>query len=297
MRLVTRGNLDGLTCAVLTTEAEPIDSIELTHPQEITDGRFALREGDIIANLPFQQGCAKWFDHHAATRAYSKPPVDFEGKSGLAPSCARLVYDYYLPQNPDLQRFDELIRETDRFDSADLSLEDITQPKGYILLGFTLDPRSGLGEFREYFLGLVDAVKKQTVGELLESHPVKERVERISREREAFLEVMAAHSRQVGNVIFTDLREAEKVPAGNRFLIYTLFPEANVSFRVSWGPQKKFVVATVGHSIFNRSCPVHVGSLMAHYGGGGHLGAGATPLSLEYADRLIDEILAELQKT
>lgn len=295
MRLVTRGNLDGLTSAVLITECEPIQSMELIHPQDITDKQFEVQPGDILANLPYHPNCAKWFDHHASTKTYDQPPTHFEGKYAVEASTARLVYDYYREKNSAIDRFQELVDETNRFDGANLSAEDVTDPKGFILLGFTMDPRSGLGPFKEYFIKLVDLLKQHPIEEILRHQVVKQRVEHIARDRDAFLESMKKYSRQVGKVVVTDLREAQDVPAGNRFLIYTLFPEANVSLRVAWGPQKKFVAATVGHSIFNRTCTVHVGELMSKYGGGGHKGAGATPLEPEKADQLIEAMIEDLQ--
>ncbi len=296
MRLVTRGNLDGLACAVLITETEPVESIELIHPQDITDDKFKVEPGDILANVPYHPRCTKWFDHHSATGTYEKPPTVFEGRYGAAPSTSRLVFEYYRPAQPALDRFADFLREVDRFDSADLRLEDVTAPQGFILIGFTMDPRTGLGDFRDYFHQLRQAIGSKPLAEVLALPEVRERAERIAREREEFLKAMRQHSRQVGSVILTDLREAAEVPAGNRFLIYTLFPEANVSVRLAWGPGRKFAVATVGHSIFNRTCPVHVGELMAKYGGGGHRGAGATPLAPEHADRLVAEIVEELQR-
>jgi uncharacterized protein YndB with AHSA1/START domain len=296
MRLVTYGTMDGLALAVLITEVEPIDSIDLIHPQAITDRRFNVQEGDILANVPYHESCAKWFDHHEATRTYSEPPAEFEGRYGLARSCARLVYDYYLPDNPQIRRFEELIYETDRFASADLSIEEVLDPERYILIGFTVDPRSGLSGQRDYFRKMVEWMRGHSVDDVLELNEVKQRTEEFLQAREAFLDVMGTHSRLVGNVIFTDLRDVEKIPAGDRFSIYTLFPEANVSLRVERGAMSGLVVARAGHSIFNRTCPVHLGSLMAQYGGGGQKGTAATPLSPEYADKAISEILEELQK-
>ncbi len=295
MRLVTRGNFDGLTCAVLITEVESIDSIELIHPQDITDNRFKPREGDIVVNLPYKEGCSKWFDHHPSTRNYNEPPTDFEGSHDLAPSSGRVVYDYYLAEHPEIVKFEELVREDDRFDEANLGLEDVNNPQGWILLAFTIDPRSGLGRFREYFLGLMDRIKTMPLDKLLETAEVRERIERFHKEKGSFLLTMSKHSRVDGNVIVSDLREVENVPAGNRFLIYTLYPEANVSVRIAWGPMRAFAVITVGHSIFKRTCPVHVGELMKRYGGGGHRGAGATPVAPEYADRALEEVIQALK--
>lgn len=297
MRLVTRGNLDGLTCAVLIDHAERIEEIELIHPQDITDDKFEVKAGDILANLPYHPSCLKWFDHHSATRTYEKPPAVFDGKYGLAPSTARLVYDYYLYDNPGFKLYDELVAETDRYDAAKLTIEDVTNPERYVLLGFTMDPRTGLGSFKDYFLLLLETFREGTIDDVLALSEVQERSRRIAEESERFLEVMQEHSRLEGNVIVSDLREVEDLPVGNRFLIYTLFPEANVSLRIAWGPKREFVVATVGHSIFNRTCPVHVGGLLSRYGGGGHRGAGATPLQPDQADALIEELIEKLKET
>jgi hypothetical protein len=280
---------------VLVTEVEPIDSIELIHPQDITDNRFKPQEGDILVNLPYKEGCSKWFDHHASTRTYNEPPSNYEGRHDLAPSSGRVVYDYYLEKHPELVKYEELVRADDRFDEADLGLEDVNNPQGWILLAFTIDPRSGLGRFREYFLDLIERIKTMPVDKLLDTPEVSERVERFHQEKGSFLLTMSKHSRVDGNVIVSDLREVKNIPAGNRFLIYTLYPEANVSVRIAWGPARAFAVLTVGHSIFKRTCQVHVGELMKRYGGGGHRGAGATPVAPEYADRALEEVIQELK--
>jgi hypothetical protein len=296
MRLVTRGNLDGLSCAVLIDHAERIDHIVLIHPQDITDNKFKVEAGDILANLPFHPNCHKWFDHHSHTRTYERPPARFEGRYGLAPSTSRLVYDYYLWDNPGFNAYEDLIRETDRYDSANLTMADVTNPKDYILLGFTLDPRTGLGSFEDYFMKLLDVFRDGTIEEVMELPEVKARVTRMDDGRDKYLAATRRYSRLVDRVLVTDLRNADPMPAGNRFLVYTLYPEANVWLRIAWGPGREFVVATVGHSIFNRSCPVHIGGLLAKYGGGGHRGAGATPISTENADEIIEELIQKLNE-
>jgi hypothetical protein len=296
MRLVTRGNLDGLSCAVLIDHAERIDDIVLIHPQDITDNKFKVEAGDILANLPFHPNCHKWFDHHSHTRTYERPPARFEGRYGLAPSTSRLVYDYYLWDNPGFNAYEDLIRETDRYDSANLTMADVTNPKDYILLGFTLDPRTGLGSFEDYFMKLLDVFRDGTIEEVMELPEVKERVKRMDDGRDKYLAATRRYSRLVDRVLVTDLRNADPMPAGNRFLVYTLYPEANVWLRIAWGPGREFVVATIGHSIFNRSCPVHIGGLLAKYGGGGHRGAGATPISTENADEIIEELIQKLNE-
>ncbi len=298
MRLVTRGDLDGLTSAVIITMKEPIDEIALVHPQDITDKKVEIRSHDILANVPYHPNCGMWFDHHLLTDSNEKPPANFKGRHRIAPSAARLVYEYYLeknPNDPELLRLSKLVDETDRLDAAQLTPEDVEHPRDYILLGYTIDSRTGLGMFEDYFKKLVQWLKSMPIEKVLEQPEVKERVNRIRNEQEEFRRLLKRNSFQLNNVVVTDLREVGRLPAGNRFLVYTLFPETNVSLRVHWGPSHNSVIAAVGHSIFNRTCRTSVGELMSRYGGGGHQGAGTCVLPLEKAADAIDEILFELQ--
>lgn len=298
MRLVTRGDLDGLTSAVIITMKEPVDEILLVHPQDITDKAVELRPDDILANLPYDPRAGMWFDHHLLTDSNQKPGPEFKGRYRIAPSAARLVYEYYLekePDDPKLLRLAALVDETDRLDAAQLTPEDVENPRDYILLGYTIDSRTGLGSFDEYFNKLVEWLKTMPIEEVLQQPEVRERIERIRSESADFKRLLSRNSFQVNNVVVTDLREIERLPAGNRFLVYTLFPDANVSLRVHWGPRQNTVVAAVGHSIFNRTCRTSVGDLMSKYGGGGHKGAGTCVLPLDAAADAIDEILFELQ--
>lgn len=294
MRLVTRADLDGLACAVLISQAEDVDGLLLIHPQEITDNLVEIRPTDIIANLPYHPHCAMWFDHHLHTATPAAPPADFKGAFGLAPSAAHLVYDYY-GGDEKMPEFAELVRETDRLDSADLTPEDVLHPEGYILLGFTLDGRSGLGPFESYFVSLVDLLsRRMPIEEILRTPEVEERCRRLEEEQSRFWKTLKMHSRVDGKVVLTDFRDVDPVPAGNRFLVYALYPQVNVSVRLQWGPRREFAVATLGHSIFNRTCPINLGELAARYGGGGHRGAASIPL-IEDPDQEIQLILAELK--
>ena len=298
MRLVTRGDLDGLTSAVIITIKEPVDEILLIHPQDITDRRVEIRGDDILANVPYDPRCGKWFDHHLLTASNQSPPKHFDGKHGLTLSAARLVYEYYTerhPNDPDLLRLAKQVDETDRLDGARLTPDDVEKPRDYILLGYTIDSRTGLGSFDDYFRKLVDWIKVMPIEEVLRQPEVSARVERIFNEQEQFRRLLQRNSFRLNNVVVTDLREIEHLPAGNRFLVYSLFPDANVSLRVHWGPSHESVIAAVGHSIFNRTCNTSIGELMSKYGGGGHRGAGTCVLPLDKAAEAIEEILFELQ--
>lgn len=294
MRLVTRGDLDGVTSAVLLSEMEKVDSIELIHPQDITDKRFQCSPDDILTNLPYMKGCAMWFDHHELTDSNEKPPAEYKGRHAIAPSVSRVIYDYY--KSDRLRKYEYLVSETDRLDSAQLSVRDVTDPEGVILLGLTIDSRTGLGNFKEYFRKLVDWLKTGSVNEVLAKPEVAERVKRMREDNDDFLARLKVHSRKDGNVIITDFRPLGKPPVGNRFLVYTLFPEANVSVRLQWGPERKFVAATLGYNIFKKDCKTDIGQLCSLYGGGGHKGAGACILEPATADKSVHEIVNALKQ-
>jgi hypothetical protein len=296
MRVVTRGDLDGLTCALLISSCEPVGEVCLVHPQEITDRRFPVTKGDILANLPYHPDCGKWFDNHLLTDASSTPPKRFDGRYASAPSAARVVYEYYSPRHPELERYQALLAETDRLDSANLTLEDVVSPQAYILLGYTLDPRTGLGAFQDYFRLLLDRLKSDPIETVLALPEVRERVERIERQDREFRQATLVHSRLDGNVIVTDFRTLSPVPVGNRFLVYTLFPEANISLRIHWGPRRERVAVSAGHSIFNRTSRTNVGVLMSLYGGGGHRGAGSCTLPPATADAQVQGMIETLKR-
>jgi hypothetical protein len=285
-----------LTCAVLIAQCEPIDEIQLAHPQDVTDKRLHVGDEDIIANLPYHPGCRKWFDHHLLTQSNERPPAEFDGRYGLAPSAARVVYEYYAASHPELQRYEELLAETDRLDSAQLTVEDVLDPKGYILLGFTLDPRTGLGRYGDYFKQLAEWLRDRPIDEILAEPEVALRVERMKTSDAEFRRLTSEHTRLDGNVIVTDFRALDPVPVGNRFIVYTLFPDTNVSVRLQWGPVREGIVVSVGRSILNRTASVDVGALMARYGGGGHAAAGSCLLEPDTADARIAEIVAALKE-
>jgi oligoribonuclease NrnB/cAMP/cGMP phosphodiesterase (DHH superfamily) len=294
MRLVTRGDLDGVTSAVLLSTMERIDSIELIHPQDITDKKFKITGNDIMANLPYSPQCAMWFDHHELTESNEKPPENFRGRHAIALSVSRVIYDYY--SSDKLMKYEYLVAGTDCFDSAQLKMEDVTAPKGIILLGFTIDSRSGIGNFKEYFMLLVKLLKSTSIEEVLLQPAVIERIKLLKENNSTFLNVLKQNSKKDGNVVITDFRSLDKVPIGNRFLVYTLFPDTNVSVRIQWGPGNKFVAITLGHNIFNRTSRSNCGQICSDYGGGGHKGAAACPLNVEKADQQIKEIIERLKE-
>jgi len=293
MRVFTRGDMDGLASIVLLGLVEDISEITFAHPKDMQDGSIKVDKNDIIINLPYVPGCGMWFDHHISEEIKLKDIGPFKGSFALAPSAARVIYDFY--KSPKFAQYKDLLVATDCMDSGRLTMEDVTNPSGWILLGMTLDPRSGLGmEFRDYFRHVVDNVRQFPLEKVLENPDVKKRCERVLREQDEFKSILKQNSRQEENVIITDFRKIRNLPAGNRFLVYTLYPDANVEVRLFPGALNN-TVAAIGHSIFNRTCKINIGELTAKYGGGGHFGAGTCQLPNDIADVKITEIIKILK--
>jgi len=306
MRLITRSDFDGLVCAVLLREVTQIDDIEFVHPKDVQDGKVLVTANDILTNLPYQPGVGMWFDHHSSEATRNElSDKKFDGRFEVAPSAARVVYNYYVEkgQGEKLKRFDSLLEAVDKSDSATLSMGEVTNPTGWILLSYVMDPRTGLAYHhnyrvsnRELMMKLVDWIASKSVDEIVSMPDVKERTDRYFEGQEEFAKVTREHSRVEGNVIVTDLRGIAEMPTGNRFLVYTMFPGANIQVRIFDGKKGEFVVCAVGHSIFNRTSKTDVGKLMSNYGGGGHRGAGTCQLPLATADAKIAEIIGTIKR-
>jgi hypothetical protein len=303
MRLITRSDFDGLVCAVLLREVEQVDSVEFVHPKDVQDGKIAVGRDDILTNLPYQSGVGLWFDHHSSEIVRNQDTAAYRGRFEIAPSAARVVFNHYGPGK--LGRFEKLLESVDKSDSAQLTIDEVQHPQGWILLSYVMDPRTGLAYHRDYRISNRELMTKMI--DLISQHPdepdtvladpdVKERTDRYREQQKQFEAVMREHSRLEGNVIITDLRNAGDPPSGNRFLIYTMFPEANIQVRVFDGRRGEFVVCAVGHSIFNRTSKTDVGRLMDRYSGGGHRGAGTCQLPLAVADAKLREIIEQIKR-
>ena len=302
MRVVTRSDMDGLVCAVLLKEVESIDEITFVHPKDVQDGKVEITQEDILANIPYDPRCGMWFDHHSSEATRTENIKNFKGALEIAPSAARVIYNYYEGKKK-LERFEKLLNDVDAIDSASLTMDQIANPTGWILLGFILDSRTGLGKHKDFkisnyqlMMNMTDWIGKHDVKEILEFEDVKERTEMYFKHNEEFTNHLKDCSRLEKNVVVTDQRNFDEVPTGNRFLIYTLFPTCNVSVRIFWGFKKENIVCAVGHNVLNRDCNTDVGELMSQYGGGGHKGAGTCQLEVGDADTKLKEIVDRIQK-
>ncbi len=302
MRLVTRSDFDGLVCAVLLKHVGIIDDYKFAHPKDLQDGLVQISELDVLANVPYVPGCGMWFDHHSSEKE-RVGNISFKGASEVAPSCARVIWAYYGGNTRFPAHFADMLEAVDRVDSGDLTQNDITEPKGWVLLGAIMDPRTGLGRYRDYkvsnyqlMLDMIDYCSSMTAEEILSLPDVRERTDRYFSQQKAFEAMLLKRTVQHGNAVVIDLREQEEIFSGNRFTVYGLFPSANVSIQVMWGLKQQNTVFTVGHSILNRSCTVDVGSLMLQYGGGGHARVGTCQVETEKAPQVLQELIDALQK-
>lgn len=302
MRLVTRSDFDGLACAVLLKEAGIIDSRLFVHPKDVQDGLVEVTENDVLANVPYAKGCGLWFDHHSSETERLELGNRVKGASRSAPSAARVIYDYYGGE-VKFGHLQEMMAAVDKSDSGRLTVDEITNPRGWILLSFITDPRTGLGRFRDYRISnyqlmddLIDYCGKISIEEILRIPDVVERVKRYVEQTDLYKQMILKHTRVDGNVIVTDLRGEDVIYSGNRFLIYSLYPEQNISVWLIDGRNKQNCVYAVGHSIINRSSKTDVGSLMLKYGGGGHKAVGTCQVPNEKAESVLNELVSAIKK-
>jgi nanoRNase/pAp phosphatase (c-di-AMP/oligoRNAs hydrolase) len=301
MRLLTRSDFDGLACGAILSYLGLIDEWKFVHPKDIQDGLVEASDNDILANIPYIKGCKLWFDHHSS-ESERLGNTYFEGVSKQAPSCARVVYEYY-GGDTKLNKFAEMIHFVDKVDSGNLTKDEILEPRGWVLLGFIMDPRTGLGRFRNFTISnydlmtsLAKACAEKSIYDILVMPDVKERLDFYYQQEKLFTEMIKTHTKAVGNVLVVDLRNVDTIYAGNRFYIYTVYPEQNISMWIVDGRNKTNVAITVGHSITNRTSTVDVGSILLYYGGGGHKQVGTCQVSYDQADTIITEILEKINQ-
>lgn len=302
MRLVTRSDFDGLVCAVLLKEIEIIDNYHFVHPKDVQDGKVAITKDDVLANVPFVEGCGLWFDHHASEdKRLQDTDFQFEGSFKEARSAAQVIWDYYGGTDRFAEHLLPLIEAVNKTDSGDLTQDEILYPTGWILLSFIMDARSGLGRFKDYRISNHDLM--QDMVEYCRTKPpqlittiedIQERVVRYFDQQELFVEMMERCSEVRGNVIISNLLEEETIYSGNRFVIYAMYPDQNVDIRIMWGRDRQNVVFACGHSILNRTCGSDIGQLMLTHGGGGHRKVGTCQVPVESWKNNLEEIINEL---
>ena len=297
-RLVTRSDFDGLVCAALLKQLDMLEDILFVHPKDMQDGKIEIGPGDITTNLPYVPNAHLVFDHHDSETLRVEGERDNYVIDADAKSAARVVYEYFGGKERFPLISDEMMIAVDKADSADFDEQDILDPKGWILLSFLMDPRTGLGRFRDFrisnyqlMMTLIDACTQLTIDEILITPDVAERVdlyrEHAARADEQIKRCAVVHD----NLVVLDLRDEETIWPTNRFMVYALFPQCNISMHVLWGLKQQNTVFAVGKSILDRSSRTNVGTLMLEYGGGGHEAAGTCQIENDEAARVQQELV------
>lgn len=300
-RLVTRSDFDGLVCAVLLNELQLIDDILFVHPKDMQDGKIAITNRDITTNLPYVEGVHLAFDHHLSETIRNVNKKNNHIIDPNAKSAARVVYDHFGGAKTFPARWNTMMEEVDKADAAQFSVEEILEPKGWVLLNYLMDPRTGLGRFRNFrisnynlMMDLIDYCKDHDIDDIMKMPDVVERVELYHDQTERFKEQVKRCSSVHKNLIILNLKGEDVIYAGNRFMIYALFPQCNISMHVLWGLKQQNTVFAIGKSIIDRSSKTKIGELCLKYGGGGHDNAGTCQIENERADAVMKELIEKI---
>jgi nanoRNase/pAp phosphatase (c-di-AMP/oligoRNAs hydrolase) len=300
-RLVTRSDFDGLVCAVLLKHLDMIDEIKFVHPKDMQDGKVEISDRDITTNLPFVPGVHLAFDHHLSETFRNPGERPNHIIYPDAPSAARVVYEHFGGRNKFPAAWDDMMVAVDKGDSAQFTMEEVLHPKGWVLMNFLMDARTGLGRFREFrisnynlMMDLIDYCKNHSIEDILKLPDVVERSNLYFEQEAKFKEQIKRCATVHKNLVVLDLRNEETIHAGNRFVIYALFPQCNISIHVLWGVKQQNTVFATGKSIFDRGSNTNVGELMLKYGGGGHLAAGTCQIENDKAEAVLKELIAQI---
>jgi nanoRNase/pAp phosphatase (c-di-AMP/oligoRNAs hydrolase) len=300
-RLITRSDFDGLVCAVLLKHIDLIDEILFVHPKDMQDGKVVVTERDITTNLPYVAGAKMVFDHHESETLRNIERAENHIIHPDAPSAARVVYEYYGGASVFPESWEDMMLAVDKADSAQFTLDEILNPTGWVLLNYLMDSRTGLGRFREFrvsnyqlMMDLIDYCRNHNIEQILALPDVKERSELYFEHAPKFRDQLERCSTVHANLVVLDLRNEETIYAGNRFMIYALNPECNISIHVLWGFKNQNTVFATGKSIVDRSSKTHVGELMLSYGGGGHNAAGTCQIDNDKAEDVLKVLVTKI---
>jgi len=300
-RLVTRSDFDGLVCAVLLKQLNLIDDIKFVHPKDMQDGIIDITSNDIVTNLPYVQDAHLVFDHHLSETIRNQGERQNHIIDPDAPSAARVVWEYYGGEDTFPKEWLDMMEAVDKGDSAQFNRDEVLDSTGWNLLNFLMDARTGLGRFREFrisnynlMMDLIEYCKNHSIEEILALPDVEERIELYREHENLFKEQIQRCATVHNNLVFLDLTDEEVIYAGNRFVIYALYPNCNISIHKMWGFQKQNTVFATGKSIFDRSSKTNVGELMLKYGGGGHKAAGTCQIENDKATQVQQELIAAI---
>jgi nanoRNase/pAp phosphatase (c-di-AMP/oligoRNAs hydrolase) len=302
-RLVTRSDFDGLVCAVLLQHLDLIDDILFVHPKDMQDGKIAVGARDITTNLPYVGGAHLVFDHHLSETIRNTGRRSNHIIHPDAPSAARVVYDHYGGARTFPAAWNAMMAAVDKGDAARFTRDEVLEPHGWDMLNFLMDARTGLGRFHGFrisnyqlMMDLIHHCATQDIDRLMALPDVRERIA-LYLEHSALCKAQIRRCASVhANLVVLDLRDEAVIYAGNRFIIYALYPETNISIHVLWGLKRQNTVFAAGKSILNRGAKTNIGALMLEYGGGGHENAGTCQVDNEMAEDVLGALVRRITK-
>lgn len=301
-RLITRSDMDGLVCATLIRHLGLADEILFAHPKDMQDRKIAVTANDIITNLPYVPGAHLCIDHHYSETLRSPNRRDHV-IDPKAPSAARVVFNHFGGFDRFPRSFDDMMTAVDRADAGQFTMAEVLHPQGWALLSFIMDGRTGLGRFKDFKIShdrlmrdLIEYCDRMTIDEIMQVPDVRERVETYFRYETLFKAQLQDHARVYKNLVLLDLRKVDPIYPGNRFMLYALFPQCNISIRAINAPMEGKTVFAVGKSIFNRTAKTNVGALMLKNGGGGHEAVGTCQVDNHRADDVLRELTATITR-
>jgi len=301
MKLVTRSDFDGLVCAAILKELDIVEEILYAHPKDLQDGKIEVSENDVLANVPFVEGCGLWFDHH--TSEYDRLQLEgkYKGASRIEPSTARVIYNFYSElggYEAKLSSLEEMVQAADKADSGQYTRDDIVNPQGWMMLAFIADPRTGLGYRRTFRISnfdlmkqLPDLLRMKSIDDILALPDFQERIKVYREESDTYKTFIKENSYVDGDAIVIDLRQIDSIPTGNRFIEYTIYPDQNISLRLVTTKSKENIMISIGHSTLNKTSQVDVGSLTLQYGGGGHKKVGTCQVLATQVEEALKHML------
>lgn len=305
-RLITRSDLDGIVSAMLLKAQGLAKDVLFAHPKDMQDGVIEVGNTDIITCLPPHPKAGMVFSHRHQAGEHLCPPEHLICNPDAA-STSEVIAEHFggLSAFPFLSP--HLLAATRMMNTAHLSKQDILTPAGWTLLGYLTDSRTGLGRYRRFrisnyqlMLDLVDILRERSNVDDILAHPdVAERVVLYREHAQPARAQLVRCARVSGPLVTVDLLNEPEIYVTNRFTVYALFPQCEMSLHVLPGKQNRNVVFAAGRSIINPGSPdpaAHhdLGGLMAEYGGGGHAAMGACQADHAHAARIKAELAARL---
>lgn len=302
--LYTRSNFDGLVCAALLRELGLIEDVIFVHPKDVQDGKIQLTQNDITASLPYTEGVFMAFDHHSSETVRTTDYKENYIIEPTAPSSARVIFEYFGGENRFTSNLNDLMNAVDKADCSNFTEEDVRNPEGWVMLNYLMDPRTGLGRYKNFrisnydlMLKLVNVCTERSIHDIMNDADIQERVKLYFEEKDKFEEQIRTLTTIYNDgIAVLDIRNRDVIHVGNRFLIYALFPEASISVHIMNGKQNQNTVFAVGKSIINNTCPIDIGALMYEFGGGGHINAGTCQVDNDKAQETLDALVARINE-